>query len=315
MNKFNVYFHKDFDGICSAAIFSEVVSSYNLVETKEFNYIPVDYHLKDTWLTQPLLRPNAVLDFLFHQDAEWWYDHHVSTFLTPEVKKKYKKNSVRQFWNTEFQSCPALINTHFLKHWTLFSGTLERFADWITWSNKIDSALYDSPKEIIELEHPCLQIYASLGKDSSDSFLTFLINSIRELSPDELAKKDEIQEKYRAVKSEQNKIIGELKGEFKYSNGIVFLDQTQYNYPFQRYLSYYFYPDAQYTVGIFKKNAKTFSISLGKNPWKDFKNKNLGKLSEKYGGGGRPTVGGILCDDYSQSIEIAQKIMKFLSKP
>jgi hypothetical protein len=31
---------------------------------------------------------------------------------------------------------------------------------------------------------------------------------------------------------------------------IAFFDQSHLNIPFQRYLSYYFYPDANYTIGI-----------------------------------------------------------------
>ena len=311
--EFHLYYHRDFDGACSAAIFSEIVTTYDLVESKEFAYHPVDYHLKDNWLALPLEKPNAVLDFLFHPDAQWWYDHHVSAFLDPKLKRKYR-NSVYQFWETSFQSCPALIHAHFLKHWPLFSGTLDRFQEWITWSNKIDSALYDSPAEVIELKHPCLQIYSTFGQDSTDEYLRFLIQSIRKLSPSEIASLDAVRQRFNKVKNTQDRIADDLQNEFEYNDGIVFLDQSRFHYPFQRYLSYYLYPDAHYTVAIYMKDSNTFSISVGKNPWKEFVHKNIGKLCEKYGGGGRSTVGGILCDDHDKSLEIARKIVRQLSR-
>lgn len=313
MNIFHIYFHRDFDGICSAAIFAEIINTFQLTNTVETSFHGVDYEIKDDWLNIKLNKPNAVLDFLYHPDALWWFDHHVSAFLVYELKEKYK-NGTKQFWDPSYPSCPSLIKEHFSKYLPLFASNFFHFySQWIKWSDKIDSAKYSSPYEIIELSHPCLQINSTLAIDNSDQYLIYLIQQIRHKSPEEVATLDRVQEKYSIIKSKQNQIVKDFKELIKIEDHrIAYFDQSDLKIPFQRYISYYFYPTVDYTVAIYKKNGNTHSVSVGKNPWKDFQSRNIGKICKRYGGGGRPDVGAINTKDHLDAVNIAKKIKKIL---
>ena len=92
---FSVYFHKDFDGVCSAALFSEILESFSFCSRGEIALIGVDYDIKSEWRSRSLSSPNAVLDFLFHPEANWWFDHHASTFPDKRAKRKYRQTGLK----------------------------------------------------------------------------------------------------------------------------------------------------------------------------------------------------------------------------
>jgi len=96
-------------------------------------------------------------------------------------------------------------------------------------------------------------------------------------------------------------------------NDIAFFNQSQLSYPFQRYISYYFYSDIKYTIGIYKKNDKYFSISVGKNPWKKFNSLNIGEICKRYGGGGRENVGAVLTDNEEEAKRVQKKIKEYIN--
>src|SRR5438876_6074091 len=84
-----LYFHSPcFDGIVSAVLtwdFVETVFRWTVRELK-----PVTYKLRESWLAETLVRPCAVVDFLYHPHATFWADHHSTTFLSPEAKHDFE---------------------------------------------------------------------------------------------------------------------------------------------------------------------------------------------------------------------------------
>ena len=290
-SEFVVYFHRDFDGLCSAALFSVLLDSLFDTSQMQFLYVDVDYDVKDRWLQNPLHKPNAVLDFLYHPDADWWFDHHVSTFLEPAHRKRYK-NGPRQFWDIDYDSCPGLLRQHFLNYYPLFGqANLDRFSEWIHWSNVIDGAKYSSPSEVFDYRHPCLQINASLAREPDSSFFRFLIEEIRHKSPDEVARTTPVKRRYERVRYDQQTAIDEAASLMCLSpSQIVFTDLTDSDVPFMRYLPYYRFPEASYAISVYNKSGK-FSVSVGKNPWKEFSSKNIGEICRTFGGGGEDDCG------------------------
>ena len=67
------------------------------------------------------------------------------------------------------------------------------------------------------------------------------------------------------------------------------LDLEGYN----KFIPYYLFPDALYTVGVSAAPARS-KVSVGTNPWKEASAEvNLASLCEKYGGGGHARVAAI----------------------
>ena len=60
--------------------------------------------------------------------------------------------------------------------------------------------------------------------------------------------------------------------------------------PFNKFISYYLFPEARYSVGVtLSARAK---ISIGANPWSKVpRTHEINKICERYGGGGHPVVG------------------------
>jgi hypothetical protein len=302
---FYIYFHNDFDGIVSAAIFSKFLYLKENIAFKDVSFRIVDYDLKNDWLNTPLEKPCAVLDFLYHPNADWWFDHHESTFI--KTLEFYNlKYSEKKYWDTKYLSCPSLMLDHFNKYYFDISEQIrESYSQLIYWCDIIDGARYKSPKELYETKNVYLDINRTLSISSDINYYAQIINAIY-MEKLRIFRKNKIftdlLKQYTEIEKKTIKLISPLH---VLEGVIVFIDQAKYDLPFQRYLGYYLFPEAFYRIGIYKKSDQ-FSISINYNIWKKEKNNiDLGNLCRKYGGGGRFDVGAILKNSYKEAIEIA----------
>ena len=57
---------------------------------------------------------NAIVDFKYSSSPKitWWFDHHLSAFLTPEDAAHFEQDqSNRKFYDPDFKSCTSFIAT------------------------------------------------------------------------------------------------------------------------------------------------------------------------------------------------------------
>lgn len=83
---------------------------------------------------------------------------------------------------------------------------------------------------------------------------------------------------------------------------------------FPKFLAYYLYPEARYSVGLVREAAR-LKISVGYNPWaKEPRTHNISELCARYGGGGHPMVGAAAFpkDQESQAIAAFGEIVDIL---
>jgi nanoRNase/pAp phosphatase (c-di-AMP/oligoRNAs hydrolase) len=59
-----------------------------------------------------------------------------------------------------------------------------------------------------------------------------------------------------------------------------------------RYAPYYAQPNARYSIGIVR-SPESIGITAMRNPWRPFKSVALGRIFEKFGGGGHRRVGAV----------------------
>ena len=78
--------------------------------------------------------------------------------------------------------------------------------------------------------------------------------------------------------------------------GTIFFDITDHQLEgFNKFIPYYLYPNATYSIGLSRSSFRT-KVAVGSNPWTKAdpaKMVNLAEVCERYGGGGHARVGAI----------------------
>jgi hypothetical protein len=289
----SVYLHFPcFDGVVSAVLASEYLERKHGWITQQI--VPVNYSGRDAWLARPLSKPAAVVDFHYHPDADFWADHHQTTFLTPELEAQSKRrNSGCLLYDENASSCAEVI-------WRKSYRSLRepRFREMVEWARRIDGARYGSVEEAVLGDTPALRISFSFLRDSSAQYCQFLVESLRSKSLAEVAAFQHVTECYQRVREEiQNGQQLFRKGSHLEKDGIVVFHVANTDKALMsRYAPYLDYPQARYSVGIMD-TLHGAKITAMRNPWRHFKSVPLGQIFSKYGGGGHQRVASVLLKD------------------
>jgi hypothetical protein len=287
-----LYFHFPcFDGTISGVLAKGFLESQGW----EFGQVhPVNYELRGTWLSSRLESPCAVVDFLYHPDAQFWADHHLTTFLTPEAQEDFARRSGQwMFYNSDSGSCASLL-------WTELSGSYERgeaarLQEMVRWAEKIDSARYDSVEEAILGDAPALRISFSLMRRADAAYSRFLLEKLSKGSLDEVAKLSEVVERFEEARGLLRGGLARLESSIRLVDGgiAVFDVEAKAGSMISRYAPFYFFPRARYSVGIvrYERGAR---ITAMRNPWFEFPSVPLGPIFERLGGGGHQRVGALI---------------------
>jgi len=289
----SLYFHSPcFDGIASSVLSWDYLE--NTTNWKIKHLYSVNYDSRSKWLSINLEKPSAVVDFLYHPQACFWADHHLTTFLNQEVKRNYEERKDEcdkccLIYRTKSGSCTKLLWSHF---YTSCKYRNPRYKDLVEWADKIDSAHYESVEEALFGDAPALCIYRSLASRNSKELSKQLVKKLRYHTLEEVAQLPEVQERSRQVMSLTEAGLSKLKKSIRLEKGniaVFDLDSTIVN----RYAPYYFYPKARYSVGVLR-TINGAKITAMRNPWLEFPSANIGKVFEKLGGGGHKRVGSVI---------------------
>ena len=297
-----VFYHdKCFDGACSASLFTrfhrECIapgSSYEyhgllhragaLFDESEFNG-----------------DENAIVDFKYSASPRitWWFDHHLSAFLTPHDQQNYlacKQDPVcgdRKFCDPNFTSCTSFIA----------AVTSERFgfdtapvAELIHWADIVDGAKYESPEVAVEMAAPAMKLTLIIEAAQNASFLPRLIPMLTEMPLAEVIAQPFVAELLPPLLERHRQAMQLIRNRAEERKGTIFFDITdQPQEGYNKFIPYYLFPQATYSIGLSKSSFRT-KVSVGSNPWTKAdpaKMVNLAQVCERYGGGGHARVGAI----------------------
>jgi hypothetical protein len=305
----NVFFHRDFDGICSAAVFLASVSGTRVAHGFQVELVPVDYDLKPSWAQTVLPKRSAILDFLYHPAADWWFDHHPSAFVKAEWEASFRPDD-RHVWNTQYKSCPGLILDS-LRDDVLKADLRARFREHVIWSDIIDSAQYSSPCQVVEAVEPALRINLSLAVHGDRGYFTFLVKCLEEKSLDEVARLKDVSRRYEKAMNWQKSALAYMERVAEVRNGVAFFDLRKRGEMFHRYAPYYFWPDVKHAVAVYA-NGQSSRIAVSSNPWGRHEGPDLGALCEQYGGGGHRRVAGVANLERRQALRVGREIARKL---
>ncbi|MBI3014976.1 MAG: hypothetical protein HYY65_07975 [Candidatus Tectomicrobia bacterium] len=306
----HLYFHSPcFDGIVSAVLawdFLEAGQGWASITLHRVNY-----DLRETWLTSSLESPCAVVDFLYHPQAQFWADHHMTAFLNEESRQHFEnRRGPALVYDERAGSCSGLLREHLSR---AFGHRNPRYDEMVQWAEKIDAARYESVREAILAPAPALRISTGLALGGAEGYCEGLVRSLRNGTLQEVADLPEVQGRFERAQARMQTGLDRFAAAARLeSDGIVVFDVDGKGALISRYAPYYFFPEARYSAGIVRWEDGA-GITAMRNPWREFESVFLGKICEKLGGGGHQRVGSVVLRG-DRAAEAASVLERLLSE-
>lgn len=281
-----IRYHRDFDGMVSGAVLAHI-----LQEQGERPLLKsVNYDERAGWDTFEEGRRFALVDFHFHPRAEYWFDHHPTTFLTEELRAQYQPSD-RWSWDEESPSCPPLIIRHAQQHFDYQPP--DRFMEAAHWSDIIDAARFESVDQAIFGEDPALRLMRALTASPNPAWVDELATALITESLSDVALRADVEKVYGRAARNRDKALDQFPPTVLWNRGgVLFYDAASSKIRRERFAPFYHHPEVSYAVGVIPTRAG-FHITCGENPWKQPTNGvHVGEMMEEYGGGGHRAVGG-----------------------
>jgi len=300
--KVRVFYHdKCFDGACSASLFSRFHeerihpdSTYEfcgLVHRAGALFDEADFTGDE----------NAIVDFKYSPSPRitWWFDHHLSAFLTPEDHQDYLSGMAdgrykgRRFFDPDYISC-----TSFLAHIasTRFGFDAAPVAELIRWADIVDGALYESPQLAVEMPEPAMKLTLIIESTQDAEFVPRLIPTLTRMSLQQVLDQPWVAALLPPLLDRHQRAIDLIRSRAESKQGTIYFDITDHPLEgYNKFIPYYLHPEATYSVGLSKSSFRT-KVAVGSNPWTKTppdKMLNLATICERYGGGGHARVGAI----------------------
>ena len=313
---YHLYLHDDFDGtICGALLLHFFRSRGEDVESYQFvSFTP---KLKKTWPGFVFAKPFVIADFLYHPQADWWFDHHISSFLKPVWQAGFRGDK-RHHFDSSYKSCYGMI-LNFLKREYGYRpnrqlAVLEKQAD------KIDSAAYESPREALTVKTLAQKLSFlidsyEIGDTGGESFQR---KAIKKLAFGDLGKflsNPSYQKRLATIKKEIDDSFANYRRNGITKGRVSFLNKADSDLKilYAPFVGLAVFPDLEYTVIIYN-HGNDYHISISRNHWLKKKSKiNLGKLAQKYGGGGHKDIAGIEADTRVAALKVSDEIVEYLN--
>jgi hypothetical protein len=297
-----VFYHdKCFDGACSASLFTrfhreciDADSAYEyhgLVHRAGALFDENDFTGDE----------NAIVDFKYSASPKitWWFDHHQSAFLTAQDHQQFldcQKDPVcgaHKFFDPNYTSC-----TGFLAHIaeTRYNMNTAPIAELIHWADIVDGAKYESPESAVEMAAPAMKLTLIIEANQDPEFIPRLIPLLTSMPLAEVLSQPFVANLLPPLMERHKQALELIRSRAEEKDGTIFFDITDHPLEgFNKFIPYYLYPKAIYSIGLSKSSFRT-KVAVGSNPWTTEDPAtmvNLAQVCERYGGGGHARVGAI----------------------
>ncbi len=293
--KVRVFYHdKCFDGACSAALFSRFYRE-RIRNDVTFVFSGL-LHRAGALFDEKQFDgdENAIVDFKYSSSPRitWWFDHHLSAFLTPEDAAHFEQDqSNRKFYDPDFKSCTSFIAAIAQQR---FGFDPSPVADLVHWTDIVDGAMYPDARTAVEMQAPAMKLTLIIESAQSYSFIPQLIPLLATRPLAEILKEPFVAPLLPPLLERHQRSIAVLKERIESKDHTLFFDITDHDLEgYNKFVPYYLHPESIYSVGLSKSSFRV-KVSVGSNPWAPSEpTVNLAKVCERYGGGGHARVGAI----------------------
>jgi hypothetical protein len=303
-----VFYHdKCFDGACSASLFTRFHREC-IGTADEFEYQGLVHRAgslyDESWFEKA--DENAIVDFKYSASPRvtWWFDHHLSAFLTPEDEEHFRRGqrnpdgtpgplANRQFFDPNYISCTSWI-AHIAS--TKFGMDIAPLKELIYWADIVDGAKYESAEAAVEMAAPAMKLTMVIESAQDSALVQRIIPLLTAMSLEQVLEQPFVQELLGRLMAKHSRDIELIRERSTCERGVITFDITdQPAEGYNKFIPYYLHPEGTYNVGLSKSSFRT-KVSVGTNPWTKkpvSELANLAEICERYGGGGHARVGAI----------------------
>jgi len=299
-----IHYHRDFDGMVAGAVLAHVLRT---TFEERLQWASLNYDQRTNWPEFERGRRFAIVDFHFHPRAEYWFDHHPTTFLTPEYRDAYVPSD-RWQWDESSPSCPPIILRHAAEHWGY--AVPERFHEMAHWSNVIDAALFEDVEQALFGDSAALRISRALTAAPDADWTDKLVEAMIEGTLEEVASRADVEKSWqRAVRNRDSALRQFPPTVQSTEENVVHYDASSNKIRRERFAAFYHHPDSYFSVGVIPTRAG-FHVTAGRNPWNlpPEETIHIGEVMETYGGGGHRAVGGVNARSLPDARRIASEV-------
>jgi hypothetical protein len=292
-----------FDGLCSAVMFTRLYRHRFPGDGATFSYHAAGYGPGQNGVDPKLVTGdvNAILDFRYSplEKLDWYFDHHVSAFVTPADRADYERRALAQ---------EAAGERRFFHDGTYTSATKliadlgrERFAldpaptsELVRWADMIDSAAFPSAKMAVDRAEPVLQLMTVVENLGDDAFITRMVPRLLSQPLAEVASAEDIVQAYEPLGRAHEAFVKLVEQRARVQGIVVVVDVSDLLLDAAgKFVTYALYPESAYSILLSRSKSKC-KISIGYNPWSPVPRRhNIAAICERHGGGGHPVVGAI----------------------
>lgn len=297
-----VFYHdKCFDGACSASLFTRFHRE-RIAPDATYGYHGLVHRAGALFDESEFTGDeNAIVDFKYSASPRitWWFDHHLSAFLTPEDQQHFQRCrqdpacASRKFFDSSYTSCTSFI-AHIAS--TRFGFDTAPVKDLIHWADVVDGAQYESAQAAVEMAAPAMKLTMIIEATEDPQFIPRLIPLLTEMPLDLVLGQPFVAELLPPLLERHRHALELIRERSQERDGTIFFDITDLPLDgYNKFIPYYLYPQATYSIGLSKSSFRT-KVSVGSNPWTPAKHErmvNLAAICERYGGGGHARVGAI----------------------
>jgi len=307
-----LFFHdKCFDGAASSAVFMRFYTEC-VRHDVQFHFTGMTHRARHPFTPEMFDGDeNAIVDFKYSSSPRltWWFDHHQSAFLSPEDAEHFKQDtSGKKFYNPEYRSC-----TKFLADVasSKFGFNAAPIAELVRWGDIIDGAQYPDAKTAVSLAEPAMKLALVIEAAPEDDLVARLIPQMAERPMAEMITLPDVKRHLDPLLDRHQRSLELFRKRATFDRGVVYFDLTDDDMEgYNKFIPYYLYPDALYTVGVSASHLRA-KVSVGSNPWtQEPLRHNLAVICERYGGGGHARVAAISLEphDVAKAQHVAEAI-------
>ncbi|MHB8301523.1 MAG: phosphoesterase [Acidobacteriaceae bacterium] len=300
--KVRVFYHdKCFDGACSASLFARFHREC-VAKDAEYRFCGLVHRAGTLFNEKDFIGDqNAIVDFKYSSSPAitWWFDHHLSAFLTPEDHRHFLAGQQdpttreHRFYDPAYISC-----TGFLAHIaaTRFGFDSAPLKELVRWADIVDGALYESAESAVEMAQPAMKLTMAIESTEDPAFMPRLIPLLTEMGFADILERPFVRDVLPGLLERHQQALALIRERSACERGTIYFDIADHPVEgYNKFIPYYLHPQATYSVGISRSSFRT-KIAVGSNPWTKARPEgmvNLATICERYGGGGHARVGAI----------------------